>query len=185
MNVRKPATREDDRRLGELLRAGDPWCGEQLDDVAAARIRARMLATPPGSPLPRLAWAGAAVTVALAAAVLLAVRPEAPRRVNPAVPATPAAPAPLAAAPGVPGDASPTGIAAAPRALARDDVAASVEATAATEAVAPRVDPVVQGAATRRTIQFTAPAGTRIIWMLQPAAAPTPPTSGDRHEALR
>jgi len=176
MRGRHDAGEED--RLRALLRRGDPAAGvaEGLPAHIAARMRARVVAAVSDRHRPGFSpfvWATAAAA-GIVVIVAIAVRPEAPPPPGP--PEPPASPPAVAYAP----PAAPTPLSTpvvTPPAERRREV---LEAGAQSAPVAslPRVGaavglpavstPAVVSTRKPLTVQFTTPAGTRIIWTLDP-----------------
>ena len=182
MRGKHDAGEED--RLRALLRRGDPAAdaAEGLPAHIAARMRARVVAATSNRHRPgfaSFAWATAAAAGILLLLAIV-VRPEAPTTWSPSqVPERPRAteapapgvlvPPPAGAPPGTPTASPPveqpmTGRGTDPRPA----LLSSSPRVAA--AVAPPSLSAPADASTRKalTVQFTTPAGTRIIWTLDP-----------------
>jgi len=176
MRGKHDAGEED--RLRALLRRGDPAAdaAEGLPAHIAARMRARVVAATSDRHRPGFSpfvWATAAAA-GIVVIVAIAVRPEAPPPPGP--PELPASPPAVADAPPVAPAPLSTPVVTPPAEVQRGVSEAGTRS--APVASSPRAAPVVAlpaastpaVASTRKplTVQFTTPAGTRIIWTLDP-----------------
>lgn len=162
--------------VGEVLRAGDPHQGQALDVAERQRIlthlRAAARVTPAASAFGPLAWAAMATAV-LAVAIAWLAWPGGPPVVpeNVQAPALPAPPPTVVTAEESPAEATtpPAIVETTPEALHPALLAEAVE-TAPTEPVAVEIaaSPSPRLDRQPRSVQFTAPRGTRIIWTLDP-----------------
>jgi len=156
-------------RLGAALRQGDPAGGETGLAPADAQAMRRAVLSRVAEPEPRRSFRLAPAFAAAAVAVLSTLvalslwrmhGPEPGQPVSPAVPASPIAPAPAVPSPALSPDVVAVVSPPPPvHAVRRRERRPRIAETPAVPSPAPEPAPM-------RQVQFSAPGGTRIIWLL-------------------